>query len=113
MPSWSEVTRQGSRAEEAFDFLVGVMAFQEHNGLPASGLEAGIDTLGFRGDLVEKLAVTKNVGAARSAQFDKGEAALVRGVKFEEAFNAAEALDDALRVVNAVHPDAEKRSLDA
>src|ERR1700730_12975246 len=52
-----------SGAIEAGDFLVRMMALEKDDGLPAAGLEAGVDAFGFGGELAEQILGAVNVGA--------------------------------------------------
>src|SRR3984893_5021925 len=104
---------QRSGAIEASDFLVRMMALEKDDGLPAAGLEAGVDAFGFGGELAEQILVAVNVGAAGRADLDKGKAALVRRIKLEEEFDGAEALENAFGVVNAIDANSNERGADA
>ena len=63
-------------------------------------------------DLFEELLVPRYIRAAGRADLHKSEAALVGGKAFEEALDAAEALENTLGVIDAVDADAEQRRFD-
>src|SRR6202140_4480860 len=98
---------------ETRDFLVRMMLLEKEDGLPVAGLEAGIDAFGLGGQFVEQTLIAHDIGAAGSANLDKGEATLVGRIEFEKEFDGAEALENALCVVDAVDADPEKRGADA
>ena len=77
---------------------MGVMPFEQDDGAPVSCLEAEINALRFGADLLDKLPVAIDGGAAGRADLHQREAALVGGMSFEEVFDAAEALEDSLGV---------------
>src|SRR5258708_35374146 len=64
-----------SGAIEARNLLVGVVPIQEHDGLPAAGLEARVDALDFGCTLVEQGLVALNIRAAGRANLHEGEQA--------------------------------------
>ncbi len=108
----SDQAKRGS-AVETDNLLMGVVPQERNDRPPAADAKAAVDAVGFGADFVEKLFVTRNVCAAGSADLHQGEAALINGIHFQEAFDAAEALDDALGVVEAIDTDSEKRCFDA
>src|SRR5258708_21553169 len=90
-----------------------MMAFEKDDGLPATGLKARVDALSFGGDVVEQRLVALNLGATGSADLNEGEAALVRGVKLEEELYAAEALENAFHVIDAIDANSQECGADA
>ena len=98
----------GSSAVVAADLLVGVMPVEQNDRPPATGGKAAVDAVGLGGHFLEKLLVARDVGAARRANLHEGEAALVSGIEFEKALDAAEAFMNSLGVVDAIDADAEK-----
>src|SRR6266852_3153665 len=73
-----------SGAIEAGILLMRVVTFEEDNGLPVPGLEAGVDALGFAGNFDKQTLITLDIGAAGGSDLDEGEAALVGRVELAE-----------------------------
>src|SRR5581483_4117991 len=94
-------------------FLVRVVAAEQENRLPFAGLEAGVDALRLGRYFVKKLLVTRDMCAAGSANLNKGKTAMIRRVRFQEVLDPAEALEDSLRIIDAIDAHAEKGCLDA
>src|SRR5689334_12929204 len=90
-----------------------MMARQHGDGPPSIAGKAAIDARGFAFHLGHEVVIARNAAAAGCANLHESEQANVTGIFFEEALDAAEALDDPLGVVDAVDADAEEARLDA
>src|SRR5713226_6670701 len=89
------------------------MPLEQHDGLPLLRLKTKVDAFGFGAHFLQKQAITLDGRAARRANLNEGEAAMKRGIQFQETLNAAETLENSLGVVDAVHSDTQERSFDA
>ena len=95
------------------NLLVAVLAVQEHDGLPVAGLEAAVDAFGFLEHFLHQILIAPDVRAAGRADLHERELAPVGGILFEKALDGAEALRNALGVIDAIDADAQKRSAHA
>src|SRR5580692_13089225 len=89
-----------------------VVFLQQHNGFPTSGLEPRINPVRFRAHLIQKMFVAVYFRAARRSNLHKREAMLVSGMKIQEVLDAPEALNDSLRVIDAIDAHAEQAPVD-
>src|SRR6185295_1239131 len=91
---------------ERLDFLVTVVAAAENDRFPLITLEALVDALRFALYFGQKILVALYVRPAGRTELHEREFVSVVRVLVEEAFDAAEALDEALRIVHAIdaHP---------
>src|SRR5260221_8079327 len=78
-----------------------MVALEKDDRFPAAGLESRVDALGFDANLLQKLLVTGDVGAAGRADLDKAETLEIGGGNFEKTFDAPGALENAFCVGHA------------
>src|SRR5487761_2756061 len=79
----------------------------EHDGRRPLAREAAVDARGHGAHLRFVMLIFLDAGARRRGDLDKGEAADPLRIGLEQALDGAEALDDALGVVEAIDTDAE------
>src|SRR5260370_33157046 len=89
------------------------MPLEQHDGLPLFRLKTKVDPFRFRAHFLQKQAITLDGRAAGRANLHEGEAAMKRGIQFQETLNAAETFENSLGVIDAVHSDTQERSFDA
>src|SRR5258706_12282094 len=90
-----------------------MMTLEKEDGLPVAGLEARVDAVGVGRHVGQQILIAVDIGAAGSANLDKGEAPLVGRVELEKEFDGAKTLENAFCVVDAIDADSEKRGADA
>ena len=80
----------------------------QHDRRPAAAREALVDPVGERAHLRLELLVLLDAGARRRADLHEREAADPLRLELEQALDRAEALEDALGVVDPVDADADR-----
>src|SRR5579871_1029604 len=95
------------------DFLVAVLAGQQDDRLPVTGLKTLIDPVGFASHLLDQIVIARNVSPAGRADLHESEFLFVSRAFFQEALNTAETFRNSLGVVDAIHSDAHEGSAHA
>src|SRR6516225_2399601 len=90
-----------------------VMTLQKNDGFPFAGLEPAVDALRFLLYVGHQVAVTLNASPAGRSDLDKREPLPVTRALLEEALDAAKALQNSLRVVDAIHTHPQECGFDA
>src|SRR5207248_644868 len=80
------------RAVIRLNFIMAVLALEEHDGLPLAFLEAAIDARGLFFDFDHEVLIALDAGAAGSADLHESELAAIDGMLFEEPLDAAKTL---------------------
>jgi len=101
------------RAIEAGNLFVGMVPLEKDDGLPTPGFKACVDAVRFDAYFLKKLFVAGDIGTAGSADLDKTEPLQIGRIIFQEAFDSAEAFENSLGVIHAIHADAEERGFNA
>jgi len=76
-----------------------------------ASLEARVDAVGVGRHVGQQILIAIDIGAAGSANLDKGEAPLVGRVELEKEFDGAKTLENAFRVVDAIDADSRRVAL--
>src|ERR1700676_4808056 len=85
-----------------------MVSFQKYDGFPSARLEARIDTFSFGADFVQKILVALYVSSAGSADLHERKSALISRIHLQKVFDTAEAFENSLGIVYAVHSNAEQ-----
>src|SRR5690242_1002017 len=86
-----------------------VLPVQEDNRLPLGSLKAPVDAFGFDFDISQEVVIALDMGAAGSANLDKGEFFPIDRVLLEQPLNGQKALQNALGVIDAIHSHPEEQ----
>ena len=89
------------------DFLVAVMPLAKHDRFPIVGAESPVDSLCLGFHFCQKLVVATDVSSARCSNLDESEFSFVAWIAFQESLHCKKPLQNALRVVDSIHANAE------
>src|SRR5258708_21858779 len=89
------------------------MPLEENDWFPAARVEARIDALAFGGDRVEQCLVALDLCADRRADLHEQKARVICAIQCQKMFDPAEALENSLGVIDAIHADTHHGSFDA